>query len=86
MKSQPRTPDVKWLCHIGSGSFDDPGAHAILRSSDGVDFRVVKRIISHVDPVSNGQLPCPPLFFRKSAVHLESCSGLSIQGSNRCDE
>lgn len=54
MKSQPRMPDVKWLCHIGSGSFDDPGTHAILRSSDGVDFRVVKRIISHVDPVSNG--------------------------------
>ncbi|KIM61070.1 hypothetical protein SCLCIDRAFT_921892 [Scleroderma citrinum Foug A] len=38
MQSQPRTPD-------------DPNADVILRSSDGVDFRVAKRILSHVSPV-----------------------------------
>lgn len=31
--------------------FDDPSANAILRSADGVDFRVVKRILSGMSHV-----------------------------------
>jgi len=52
--------------------FDDPSANAILRSADGVDFRVVKRIISGMSHVftqlfERGFLFFPPFFFQKPA-------------------
>ncbi|EIW79745.1 hypothetical protein CONPUDRAFT_74099 [Coniophora puteana RWD-64-598 SS2] len=45
--------------HIANTPFDDPGADFILRTSDGVDFRVFRAVLSLASPVFKDMLSLP---------------------------